>query len=131
MIPATLAHARSAALALALACALPACKGQDAAVRLTIQGPFLVPSSADEAVVDCLDETGPAKGQVILRKTWALTAATPLPQTVTYVEGDGDHPSVKFNVLLRKAGLVVGRGNVVATFVAGKTAEVMVDVQPQ
>lgn len=131
MIASSPLRALGCALVLALACALPACKGQEAAVLVKIQGPFLIPSNADELIIDCLEQSGPATGQVILRKTYALTAATPLPQTLTYVEGGGDHPSVKFNVLLRKTGLVVGRGNVVAGFVSGKTAEVTVDVQPQ
>lgn len=120
----------AAAVCALAALALPACKTQDAAISVKIQGPFLIPSNADEMIVDCVEQSGTAFGQVILRKTFALTAATPLPQTLTYLEGEHDHPSVKFNVLLRKSGQVVGRGNVVADFVAGKTAEVTVDVQP-
>ncbi len=112
--------------ALALAFGLSGCKQQDAAILVTIQGPFIIPTNADKLILDCTEN-----GTVLLRKTFTLTAATPLPQTVTYVEGPGDHPHVKFNALLYKTDTLVGRGTVEADFTAGKTANVTVDVTTQ
>lgn len=117
----------AAALALALAAAaLPACKGQDAAVRVTIAGEFLIPSSADQLVLDVLEN-----GQALVRKTWALTAATPLPVSVTFVEGSASHPHIKINATLNKDGRVVGRGNIEADLTGGATNEVTITVLPQ
>ena len=113
-------------LLLASALALPACKSQDAAIFVTIKGGFIIPTNANKLIVDVLEN-----GAVLVRKTYTLTADTPLPVSVTLIEGGKSHPHVKINALLYKGDILVGRGNIEADFVGGATAQVSIDVLPQ
>jgi hypothetical protein len=108
---------RAAALA-ALLAALAGCgKEQDAALLVTVTGPFLVPSQANRLTLDVFEGS-----TVIRRATFDLSAA--LPQTVTIVQSGADHPSVKLNAALYLGDTLVGLGTVTAAFQDGQTVEV-------
>ena len=127
----TRARARSgralAACALA-ACALlsAGCKKQDAAIRLTIRGQFLIPSNADTLVLDVRENN-----QTIIQQTYPLAPPTSFPTNVVIVQSGASHPSVKLNVTLGKDNRVVGRGSIDADFVSGTTVDIAIDVLPQ
>ncbi len=109
------------------ACALCAagCKQQDAAIRLTIRGQFLIPANADTLVLDVLENK-----TTILQQTWPLAPPMTLPTNVVIVQSGAAHPAVKINVLLGKDTRVVGRGTIDADFVDGKTVDIALDVLP-
>jgi hypothetical protein len=120
--------------ALLLALLLTACRQQDAAISVTITGPFRIPGDADQLSLDVLDAATKA---VIVHKDWCVTTsatcATALPaqpgglnQTVTLVESAGDHPHVKINLTLDQLGLPVGLGTNTADFEDGTTVPVSI-----
>ena len=119
------ALSRGVVALLALA-ALSACKSQDPAIHVTFNGSFIVPSSADQLIVDVLESQ-----TVIIRSKYGVTAETPLPLSITFVQGDRRRTHVKFNAVLTKQDRVVGRGNIETDFVGGKTIDVSVEILPQ
>lgn len=120
---------KRALLVLAL-CA--ACKQQDAALLVTMSGPFQVPTNADKLSLDVFDGTN-----VIAHKDWCATTSSTCPDalpvgslsaSVTIVEAGADHPHVKINVELRKGTPVVGLGTATASFEPGTTTEVTIPI---
>ena len=120
--------------ALLLALLLTACKQQDAAISLTITGPFRIPGDADQLSMDVLDRS---TSTVILHKDWCVTTsgacANALPaqpgglnQTVTLVESAGDHPHVKINLTLYQLGGIAGQGTSPVDFQDGSTVPVTI-----
>jgi hypothetical protein len=113
------------ALALALALTLPACKQQDAALRLEVTGQYLIPSGADGLLVDAYD--GP---RALLHRSFPLTAGMSFPLTVVLVEAGEAHPSVRIVATLYKGPRQVGSAAVTAQFADGATVEVPIAVAP-
>jgi hypothetical protein len=122
---------RTALLALLL---LAGCAQQDAALLVTVSGPFNVPQNADKLAIDIFD--GP---NVIKHKEWCystagceqLPAQTALSGTVTLVQSGSSHAHVKINVELRKGAALVGLGTSPADFASGRTVPVTVTLTPQ
>jgi len=116
--------------ALSLCALLGGCKQQDAAALVTITGAFRIPADADMLSMDVYD--GPL---AITHKDWCVTTSASCPealplqpggldQTITLVEGGGDHPHVKINLALQKTGVLVGQGTNTADFQSGTTVNV-------
>ena len=110
---------KRAALLLLLASA--ACKQQDAALMVTVTGPFIIPSEADSLSMEVYESSN----QIASQK-WTLPVQATLDQTVTVVEGGAPHPHVKLNFELYKNGVVVGLGTTLADFQDGTTVPVNV-----
>lgn len=108
-----------------------ACKQQDAAISVTINGQFRIPADADKLSMDVLDAS-----TVILHKDWCVTgcadALPPQPgglnQTVTLVESGASHPHVKINLQLSQGGVPVGLGTSTADFQDGATVPVTITI---
>jgi hypothetical protein len=111
--------------------ALCACKQQDAAISLTVNGAFRIPADADKLSMDVLDSS-----TVILHKDWCVTgcadALPPQPgglnQTVTLVESGASHPHVKINLTLYQGQFVQGQGTNTADFQDGTTVPVTITI---
>jgi len=116
MTPFTLTPARALAILALAAGALfsTGCKQQDAAIRLTIRGQFLVPANADTLVLDVLENR-----TTILQQSYPLAPPLSFPTNVVIVQAGASHPTVKLNVTLAKDNRVVGRGTIDADFVDG------------
>ena len=118
-------------LAAALTCA--GCAQQDAALLVTIQGAFRVPSDVDKLVLDVFD------GQTVIKhKEWcalaqdqalgcdALPLQPSLSGSVTLVQTGAAHPHIKINAEVLQNKLTVGLGTAQADFAGGKTLDVRV-----
>ena len=109
---------------------LAGCAQQDAAMLVTLSGPFNVPQNADKLSLDVFDGSN-----VIKHKEWCnpstaacelLPTQTALSGTVTLVQSGSSHPHVKINAELRKATALVGLGTSTADFSSGQTVQVAV-----
>ena len=108
---------------------LAACKQQDAAVSVTITGPFRIPADADKLSMDVLDSA-----TVILHKDWCVSGcADALPaqpggldQSVTIVQSGVEHAHIKINLTLYQGQAVAGQGTATADFQDGTTVPVSI-----
>lgn len=116
------------ALALALALGLGACAQQDAALLVTMSGPFLVPSGGDLLTLDVYDGT-----TSIQHLGWcatptatcpALPTQNPLSSSVTLVQSGSAHPHLKLNAALFLGARLTGAGSTSASFSSGRTEPV-------
>ena len=107
--------------------ALAGCAQQDAALLVTVSGPYNIPEKADKLQLQITDGSNP-----IMHKEWCFPAAqgcdqlpqqTALSGTVTLVQSGSSHPHVKVNALLYKGTAVVGAGQTMADFASGRTVE--------
>jgi len=100
---------------------LAACKQQDAALMITVTGPFIIPAEADSLSMEVYESSN----QIASQK-WTLPVQATLNQTVTVVEGGAPHPHVKLNFELYKNDIVVGQGTAPADFQDGTTVPISV-----
>lgn len=109
---------------------LAGCAQQDAALFVTLSGPFNIPSNADKLTLDVYDGT-----QSIAHREWCtqptasclqLPFQNPLAATVTLVQSGGAHGRVKLNAALFLTGSPVGLGTASGQFSSGQTVPVTV-----
>jgi hypothetical protein len=107
--------------ALLIALLLAGCKQQDAALFITVTGPFIIPSQADTLSMEVYENS-----TQIASKQWTLPVQATLNQSITVVEGGGAHPHVKINMELFKGNVLVGQGTDLADFQDGTTVPVSI-----
>jgi hypothetical protein len=121
--------------ALAALLVLAGCAQQDAALLVTVTGPFNIPQNADKLQLQFFDGS-----TAITHKEWCFPAAagcdllpaqTALSGTVTLVQSGSSHAAVKINALLFKGAAVVGAAQTTANFASGRTVDVAVTLTPQ
>jgi hypothetical protein len=113
---------------------LAGCAQQDAALLVTMSGPFNIPQNADKLTIDVFDGS-----TVVKHKDWCATptagcdplpAQTALSGTVTLVQSGGSHQHVKINAQLHKGTALVGAGTSSADFASGRTVDVALALNP-
>ena len=105
---------------------LAACKQQDAAVMVTVSGPFRIPADADSLSMEVFENS-----VQIASKQWTLPAQPGgLNQTITLVQSGSSHPHVKLNFELFKTGIAnpVGQGTNLADFSDSQTGQVSIEM---
>jgi hypothetical protein len=112
------------------------CAQQDAALLVTLSGPFNIPANADKLELDVYDGA-----QSIAHREWCtqptascpqLPFQNPLSATVTLVQSGGGHGRVKLNAALFLTGSTVGLGTTSGQFSSGQTVPVAVPLsRPQ
>jgi len=127
-----LSSASLAAALFGLLAALPACKGQDPALLLTIttaQGTsFRVPQDADAIRLDIYQN----ESELVTTQQLDLDAGTNFPYTVTLVETGQDYPQLKVNATVTLQGAEVGYGSVDNVAMSGgSTVDATVTVTAQ
>jgi hypothetical protein len=115
------------------------CKQQDAALMITMFGPFGIPQNADRLRIEVFDDPGAG---LILGQDWCATSTDTcgflppgsLTATVTIVETGSHHPTVRVDatLMLGQGTAVVGKGTVFAAFTEGQTVQIQIPVsRPQ
>lgn len=112
------------------------CAQQDAALLVTLSGPFNIPANADKLTLDVYDGA-----QSIAHREWCAHPAASCPQlpfqnplsaTVTLVQSGSGHGRVKLNAALFLTGSTVGLGTASGQFSSGQTVPVPVPLtRPQ
>ena len=113
------------ALLLAAALGLSGCAQQDAALLVTFSGGYRIPTDADKLIIDVYDGTTDIK-----HLSYALTAQTSWPGSVTLVQSGAQHPHVKINAQLSLQNVAVGVGTAQADFQSGRTVNVAITLVP-
>jgi len=109
---------------LAAAFLLAGCAQQDAALLVTFSGAYRTPTDADKLAIQVYDGAAQIKGV-----SFPLTAQTPLPVSVTFVQSGASHARVKINAQLTLRDVsVVGIGTAQVDFQAGRTVQVAIDL---
>jgi hypothetical protein len=124
---------RGAAPAALLLLFLAGCAQQDAALLVTLSGPFNIPANADKLTLDVYDGA-----QSIAHREWCAQPAASCPQlpyqsalsaTVTLVQSGNAHGRVKLNAALFLTGSTVGLGTASGQFSSGQTVPVPVRLE--